>query len=544
MKLKQLLGLLMLVVVSAAWAIAPAGAPAGAQSRSTRPRTAPAGWWNNRVFYEIYVRSFQDSDGDGIGDFAGVTKRLDYLKELGVGGLWLMPIFMSDTEHGYATTNYRLVEPDYGSLADFQTLLAEAKQRDIKVLIDFVPNHTSSTHPWFASAQSNPQALTAKWYRFEKKKPAQIGPYGPAWHPTTDGRWYFGLFGSGQPDLNLTNPQVTSALLKDALYWLNMGVDGFRLDAVKHLVERGTQVEGTIETRKWLESFQSQLVKYKPDVMTVAEAWTSTTAVAAYVPKAADTAFDFDLAKAFVKTVRDQSEIDLIVELDTVSKLIANQQYATFLSNHDQTRIATAVGAEDDTARSQQLLKQAASLLLTAPGIPFLYYGEELGMTGAKPDENLRLPMAWDATKAGGFTTGTPFRPIASSSAKRHVAAQRDDPASLLSHYRSLMSLRRSLPALSGSYQKLKTPTTGAVAWIRSDGRQSAVVIHNVTDRPLRVPLSATAGIPRGPVSMAFGLPTTTDVTQPELSPDGSVDGWTPLAEVPARTSVVLRIGS
>jgi alpha-amylase len=513
-----------------------------AKSKS-KPRSAPAGWWNNRVFYEIYVRGFQDSDSDGIGDFRGVTRRLDDLAALGVGGLWLMPMFESDTEHGYATTDYRSVERDYGSLQDFQQLLAEAHKRDIKVLVDFVPNHTSSNHPWFAEALSNPQAKTASWYRFTNKKPTDVGPYGPAWHAAPNNRWYFGVFGRGQPDLNVTNPAVTAELTSSAIWWLDQGVDGFRLDAAKHLIEVGAQYESTPQTLKWLATFQQKLAAHKPDVMTVAEVWSPTSSASQYVPGAADLAFDFDLAKALTKTVRDQNEVDLLVELDIASRSFPKGQYASFLSNHDQPRIATSVGAEPGSPNADAKLKQAASLLITAPGIPFIYYGEELGTTGAKPDEQLRLPYPWDSSPTAGFTKGVPFRQLPASATQRNYAGQRAEPTSIWSHYQALVQLKRSLPALSGNFQKLSTPINGAAAWIRRDGSQTLVVIHNVTDRLLRIPLSSTNGIVKGKAVVRFGLPTSTPVSEPDPDSEGSVTAWTPIGEIPPRTSVVLELG-
>ncbi len=513
------------------------------KQRVVKPRPSPAGWWNDRVFYEIYVRGFKDSNGDGIGDFRGVTQKLDDLVALGIRGLWLMPIFESDTEHGYATTDYKAVEPDYGTLEDFQQLLTEAHKRDIKVLIDFVPNHTSSTHPWFADALTNPKAKTASWYRFAKKKPNEVGPYGPAWHAAPNNRWYFGVFGSRQPDLNLTNESVTAELTSSAIWWLDQGVDGFRLDAAKHLIEQGSQYESTPQTLAWLETFQRTLVAHKPEVMTVAEVWSPTSAVSRYVPSSADSAFDFDLAKALTKTIRDQNEVDMLVELDIAAQSFPNGQHASFLSNHDQPRVATAIGADVGANNAEVKLKQAASLLITAPGIPFVYYGEELGTTGAKPDEQLRLPYPWDGSPTAGFTTGTPFREPPESAKQRNYATQRADKTSIWNHYRTLIELKRSLPALSGSYQKLSTPTNGAAVWIRRSESQTLVIIHNVTDRPLRVPISSATGVRSGRPIVRFGLPESTSIAAPAPDAQGSVTAWTPIDEIPPRTSVIVELG-
>jgi alpha-amylase len=510
---------------------------------ATSPGPRPTGWWNDRVFYEIFVRSFQDSNGDGTGDLAGVTSRLDDLAALGVGGIWLMPIFESDTEHGYATTDYRSVEADYGSLADFDALLKEAHQRDIKVLLDFVPNHTSSSHPWFSAALTDPKGETASWYRFTETQPSDIGPYGPAWHAAPSNRWYFGLFGSQQPDLNLENPTVTAELTSSATWWLDRGVDGFRLDAAKHLVEDGSQYESTPQTIAWLESFQEKLRTHKPDVLTVAEVWSPTSSVSQYVPKSADLAFDFDLAKALVKAVRDQDEVDLLVELDIAATAFPKGQYASFLSNHDQPRVASAIGADPGNDNADAKVKQAASLLLTSPGIPFIYYGEELGTTGNKPDEQLRLPYPWDGSPEAGFSTGTAFRAPPASSSARNLAVQQSDPSSIWNHYRSLIKLKKSLPALSGGFARVNTPVEGAAAWLRTSGQQTLLVLHNVTDRSLRVPLTATDAIPPGKAIVRFGLPESVVVAAPDPTAEGAVTAWVPIEELPARTTVIFELG-
>jgi glycosidase len=286
--------------------------------------------------------------------------------------------------------------------------------------------------------------------------------------------------------LNVTNAAVTAELKNSAIWWLDQGVDRFRLDAAKHLIEQGSQYESTPQTLKWLATFQRKLAAHKPDVMTIAEVWSPTSSVSQYVPAAADVAFDFDLAKALTRTARDQNEVDLLVELDIASRSFPKGQYASFLSNHDQPRIATAVGADPGSPNADVKLKQAASLL---------------------------------------------------------IAAQRNEPSSIWNHYRSLIELKRSLPALSGSYQKLSTPINGAAAWFRSSTSQTLVIIHNVTDRPLRVPLSSTNGIVKGKAVVRFGLPTSTAVSEPNPDAQGAVTGWTPIEKIPPRTSVVLELG-
>ena len=226
-------------------------------------------WWNDSVFYEIFVRSFYDtSGGDGIGDLNGLIEKLDYLQDLGVTGLWLMPIHPATSYHGYDVKDYYSINPDYGTLDDFKRLLAEAKKRNIRVIIDFVLNHTSQEHPWFVASQ-DAQSPNRSWYVWSKTDPGQ-----PHWHRAANGDYYYGFFGEHMPDLNYTNPEVTARMEDVARFWLQeIGVDGLRLDAAKYLVEEGTVVQNSDSTHQWYRNFRPEYKQYNPDAMTIGEVW-------------------------------------------------------------------------------------------------------------------------------------------------------------------------------------------------------------------------------------------------------------------------------
>jgi glycosidase len=454
-------------------------------SITTAPSTtlAPepdAPWWEGRVFYEVFVRSFQDSDGDGIGDLRGLIDRLDYLNDgdpttttdLGVTGIWLMPVTEGLSYHGYDVTDYRSVESDYGTREDFLALIDAAHERGIAVIVDLVLNHTSRSHPWF-EASSIGDDVYADWYRWADSS------QGGGWHQDGD-RYYFGLFWEGMPDLNLENEEVTAELFDIADFWLNdLGVDGFRLDAVKHYIEDGIRVQNTPATFEWAERFNAHVEEIKPGALTIGEIWANTTIASIYVPDSVDMAFEFDLAEAFVAASKLGSVLDLPQVFETLLERYPAAQFAPFLTNHDQVRVATQLGG--DAAKG----KLAASMLLTAPGVPFLYYGEEVGLQGTKPDERIRTPMPWNADLGAGFTTGEPWQPLADGLDTANVAAQTDDPASLWSHYRSLVHLRNATPELrSGTTSYLDAGNEAVYAITRqtSDGR--VLVVINLSEEP------------------------------------------------------------
>jgi alpha-amylase len=434
----------------------------------------PAGWWNDAVFYEVFVRSFQDSDGDGIGDLQGLIDRLDYLNDgdptttddLGVTGLWLMPVAQSPSYHGYDTTDYTAVEEDYGSNEDFRRLIEEAHRRGIKVVVDLVLNHTSTEHPWFVDSASGPDAAKRDWYIWSPSDDGSRAPWsggGPVWHQRGDD-YYFAMFWEGMPDLNYRNPEVTAEMQEVARFWLEeMGVDGFRLDAVRHLVEEGTRYSGAPATHQWLAGFDDFLDTVNPEALTVGEVWDTTAQAAPYVQgDEVDLVFEFDLAEIIVRSVQQGKPVRSSQQLASLLAAYPEGQVATFLSNHDQPRVATTLFKDPEGN------KMAGLTLLTLPGVPFIYYGEEIGMTGNKPDELIRTPMQWSDAANAGFTSGQPWQPLNADFGQLNVAGQEADPASQLSFYRQLIHLRNDHPALlRGSFLPVESSCDSTLAFLR-----------------------------------------------------------------------------
>lgn len=509
----------------------------------TVPASPDEAWWNDQVFYEVFVRSFYDSDGDGVGDLNGLIERLDYLNDgdpntdtdLGVTGLWLMPIMESPSYHGYDVVDYYAVDEEYGTNEDFQRLIEEAHARDMFVLVDLVLNHTSSQHPWFQEAVDDPASEYRAYYVWEDERPDYPGPYGPAWHEAGDD-YYYGVFWSEMPDLNLENPAVTEELYEITRFWLEeMGADGFRLDAIKHLIEDGRLQESTPATHAWLEDYHDFYKSVNPEAMTVGEIWSGSRFVVPYVGDEVDIAFDFELSDAFLSSaIRSNSESVARTKANVI-ELYPPHQYATFLANHDQNRVGSRV-LRDGQAKS------AASMQLLFGGVPFIYYGEEIGQQGSKPDENIRRPMQW--TAEGGFSvddTAVPWNDYYEDYETRNVAAQNDDPDSLLNHYRRLVHLRLAEETLrTGSWQLVESDDSGVYAFVRQTETDTLLVVINLgRDVVDTYALSLdNLGLTAGTAEEIFADGDTA-VVAPTLTDNGGFDSYTPLPLLPYSTFVI-----
>jgi alpha-amylase len=471
-------------------ALSPTATTAPTLAAPTKPAvTKPVSWWSSAVFYEIFVRSFFDSNGDGIGDFNGMTQKLDYLNDgdsktssdLQISGIWLMPIQPSPSYHGYDVTDYYGVNPAYGTMDEFKRFLNEAHKRGIKVIIDLVLNHTSSQHPWFVEANNDPKSPKRDWYIWSDTNPGYSGPFGTAWHQGKYG-YYYGMFSSGMPDLNYKNPEVTAEMEKIVQFWLkDVKVDGFRIDAAKHLIEEGTKQENTVSTHEWFKGFYQAYKAMNPDAFTIGEvAGSSPRLAATYSGDQMDMIFNFEIASGFVNSAKGQANSGVNSAIKFVLKDMPSWQFGTFLTNHDQNRVMNVVESNVEKA------KVAASLMLTSPGVPFIYYGEEIGMAGQKPDEDIRLPMQWDGKTNAGFSTGTPWRAVGKNYLQANTVVESADPASLLNHYRKLLALRSQHPALSeGSLALLSTNIPGVYAALRISSSEVILVVVNLTNQPL-----------------------------------------------------------
>lgn len=503
-------------------------------------------WWNDRVFYEIFVRSFQDSDGDGIGDFQGLISRLDYLNDgnpdtkndLGITGIWLMPIMPSPTYHGYDVTDYYDVNPDYGTLADFRQFIEEAHKRGIAVIIDMVINHTADDHPWFQASKAGDEKYRS-WYVWSDTNPGYRGPDGQTvWHRGGDA-FYYGLFESGMPDLNLENSEVTAELYEIGRFWLeDVGVDGFRLDAAKFLIAEGRAQDNTRSTRQWLTAYRDYLRSVKPDVLIVAEIWDSVYQVSQYVPASVDIAFEFDLARSLVRGANLGVRSGTLEALDLMLRYYPYGQYATFITNHDQPRVMNEVQKNIDAA------KMAGSILLTLPGVPFIYYGEEIGMTGTKPDPDIRTPMQWETSPNGGFTTGAPWRAVNRDVLEGiNVAAQQVDLSSILNHYKKLIALRNTHPALrTGAIRVIEdTGSANIIAFLRYTDSEVILVILNLRPRDLDkygITLEASPISPSARMTVLYG---DADLPAPIINENGGFENYMPLSVLPARSTIILK---
>lgn len=471
------------------------------------PEPEAEAWWQDVVFYEIFVRSFKDSDGDGVGDFQGMIQMLDYLNDgdpdthddLGIGGIWLMPIGPSPSYHGYDVTDYYAVNPDYGTMDDFKELLAEAKKRGIKIIIDLVINHTSTQHPWF-EASRDPESEYHDWYVWSETNPQIPGPwFQNAWHRDgANGLYYYGIFWGGMPDLNFDNPAVSAEIMNISKFWLeDVGVDGFRVDAARYLYADGIAQQDTKETITWFEEWRDFYKPINPEAFTVGEVWTDLQVTAKYA-QGMDSLFMFDLAEDIKGGIFAPDPSRIIKSyLDTLT-YFPDGHFSTFLSNHDQQRVMSLYTGD------LQKAKLAAYIYLTGPGVPFIYYGEEIGMLGNKPDELLRTPMQWSGESKAGFTTGTPWQPQNDDYQDVNVALQDGDPDSLLTQYRTLVHLVNQHSALrTGAYLPFTSTCRQLYPVLRVEEDQIIILLANLTRRPME---DCTISIEESPLSGQYAV--------------------------------------
>jgi len=447
------------------------------------------------TFYEIFVRSFADSDGDGIGDLNGITQKLDYLSELGINGIWLMPINSSPSYHGYDVTDYYSINGDYGTEEDFQKLLDEAHKRGIKVIMDFVINHTSSQHPWFVSACEGDDSKYRNYYRWVTKDDSvdyaggDISPWGdPVWR-SAGKAFYYGIFSDSMPDLNYNNPDVREEVKSAAGKWLKMGIDGFRLDAAIHIYgnnefkQMDSQTDANIQ---WWNEFASYCETINKEVYLVGEAWQNNNAFAEYA-QPFDTKFDFTFEQNMIYAVNEgksvtQEGVDLASSLQTIveeyAKYDSNFLDGVFATNHDQPRLMSQVDSKEKS-------ELAAAIYMTLGGNPFIYYGEELGMYGEGEDPYKRTPYIWTADGSGMDATWI------DSSQNEDVAPlseQIKDDNSIYNFYKDIIAVRKAHEALTdGNYQAVSMKDSSLLAYQRESDNEKLLVIHNLSKKAITV---------------------------------------------------------
>jgi glycosidase len=446
--------------------------------------------WPRGVSYEIFVQSFADSNGDGIGDFKGMTSKLDYLKDLGVEGVWLMPINPSTSYHKYNVDDYYDVHPDYGTLKDFKEFVDEAHKRGIHVVIDLVINHSGRENLWFKEALKDEHIKYWDYYVWAHKDDPQVQPAPGSrrsnWNAVKGSDYmYFSHFGASMPDLNYDNPKLRQEIFNIGRFWLSeMNVDGFRLDAARHIFSDVRKDD----MYKWWEYFLQEMKKVREDVYIVGEVWSTVEEVAPYL-KGIPALFNFDIGSAIITAVNEEKGGGLAERHKGIMDVYrsVNPDYIdnTFLTNHDQNRILSSLGGNISKA------KLAASILLTLPGSPYLYYGEEIGMLGEKPDPFIREPFIWDVKSKDVSRTTWEVPRHSTEPAVTPLSLQISDVSSIFNHYRRLIELRNGSFALTyGELVPVKITTPSISAFIRSDARESLLVMHNLskTDQSVRLP--------------------------------------------------------
>jgi alpha-glucosidase len=513
----------------------PTASETQATAAAPQPRQDP--WWKRAVIYEIYPRSFQDSNGDGVGDMNGITSRLDYLRGLGIDAIWITPMYPSPlVDFGYDVSDYTAIDPLYGSMADFDHLVAEAKKRDIRVIMDLVPNHTSDQHPWFKESRSSRTNPKRDWYIWrDGKGPGQPPNNWQSWFghsawtldPTTN-QYYYHHFYVQQPDLNWRNPEVRKAMYDVMRFWLNHGVAGFRLDAVSRLFEDPNLHDDPIVAGKNVYGDPNIVHKYTDNLPEVHEVLREMRKVVDAYPgnpvliSEADEPNITELTKMYgAKNDEIQLPMDFQIAdvnrlsasefrklLDEVEKNPAGGQPDFFFSNHDQDRTWDRYG---DGVHNEQIAKLMATLLLTVRATPLLYYGEEIGMRTTPPvrkedvqdpigilgwpkekgRDGERTPMQWDTSKNAGFTTSDhPWLPIPPSASKFNVQVESQEPDSVFTFYRRLIDLRRNQNGLrNGSYQTLDPDNPNMLAYLRKNPGvgASVLVVLNMSAQPQTV---------------------------------------------------------
>ncbi len=531
-------------------------------------RTSQLKWWQRGVVYQIYPRSFQDSNGDGVGDLNGIISRLDYLNDgtpnsLGVDAIWLSPIYPSPMkDFGYDVSDYCAIDPLFGSLADFDRLLSEAHRRGLKVIIDWVPNHTSDQHAWFLESRSSRDNPKRDWYIWRDPQPSGAPPNnwgsffgGSAWtFDEKSGQYYLHQFVPEQPELNWRNSDLKAAMLDTLRFWLNRGVDGFRMDVIGliikdaalrdnppdplansdlpendiHARQLNIYNEDQDEVHPILREIRALFDEYD-DRVAIGELWGDLPRWVRYygAPNAAgDGGDELHLPFNFRLMWQAWNAVAMRQSVDELEKILPPYAWPSFvLGNHDQHRLATRFGGQEQA-------RLAAMMLLTLRGAPTLYYGDELGMeNGLIPADKLqdpqginlgaertrdvvRTPMQWDASPHAGFSDVEPWLPV-QDYLTRNAAAQEQDPRSILSLYRQLLRLRRSSPALhGGSYTPLDDPDpvhsqNPVYLFLREAEHERKLVALNLAPvaRTLSTPFGAGSSVgPRGELVLSTHL--------------------------------------
>lgn len=500
--------------------------------------TEPALWYKNAIFYEVNVRAYKDSNGDGHGDLQGLIQKLDYLKDLGVDCLWLMPIYESPLkDDGYDISDYYHIQEIFGDITDFKQLIDEAHQRDIRIVTDLVMNHTSDQHPWFQAARSSKDSPYRDYYVWSDDN-QKYGLTRIIFVDTVDSNWtldektgqyYWHRFYPSQPDLNYDNPAVRQAMKDIMKFWLDLGIDGFRADAVPYLFEReGTINENLPETHAYLKEIRAYLDENYHGRILLAEANQWPQDVLEYFGDGDEfhMGFHFPIMPRIYMSLRKQDRESLVWIMQQTPEIPDNCQWCTFLRNHDELTLEMVTEEErqwmwQEYAPNPRMrlnlgirrrlaplldnnpakIRLANALLFALPGTPIIYYGDEIGMGDniwLEDRNGVRTPMQWDASKNAGFSSADPkklYAPVIDDETygyqQVNVADQQSDPDALLNFMKKLIRLRKENPAFAlGDLQWLNVTDPAVVAFSRTNQDETLAALHNLSDQPISIQTS------------------------------------------------------
>ncbi len=442
---------------------------------------------NQRTFdigYNIFPISFSDSDGDGIGDINGITEKLDYLSDLGIDTIWINPIHESESYHKYDVLDYYSVDEDFGTIEDFENLIKEAHKRDINVIMDLVINHTSSKHKWFVEAKNDVNSEYRDYYRFyDFADGLNTFSTKDGWTKINDNTYYFASFWSEMPELNFENPKVTNEIYDIADFWLEKGVDGFRIDAVKHLFDPREYPKGTPTLKhnvEWFKGFKEHVQSKNPNVFVIGEVYDKYQSISPYY-QGMDYLFNFSVAEKILNSVNSETNVEFntVVEkshkaMDKYSENSTGVQ-ANFITNHDQNRSMSVFNGNLDKA------KLASTIMFTLPGMPWIYYGEEIGMMGEGNDEYKREPINW----GDDFTTS--WETVKYNKNIVPVSEQVLDENSLYSTYKEMIEFRKkNVVLINGTFEGVESENDLLVYKV-FDEEKTLLIVHNVTGEDVSI---------------------------------------------------------
>ncbi|HLV43773.1 MAG TPA: maltose alpha-D-glucosyltransferase [Aggregatilineales bacterium] len=501
-------------------------------------------WYQDAVFYQVYVRAYKDSNADGHGDLCGLIEKLDHLVALGIDCIWLMPIYPSPlVDDGYDIADFHSIHPDFGTIQDFEQLLEEAHARGLRVISDLVVNHTSDQHPWFIESRSSRDSAKRDWYvwsdsnqRYEEARVIFLDTLDSNWtFDEATGQYYWHRFYPSQPDLNYDNPEVQRAMLDVMHFWLDKGIDGFRVDAVPYLIEReGTNCENLPETHQFLKRMRHEMDDRGSDAVLLCEANQPPNEVVEYLGDGDEfhMAFHFPVMPRIFMTLHSGDTTKLREIIQQTPPIPPGTAWCTFLRNHDELTLEMVTPEERQwmwdayapeprmrlnlgirrrlaplLGNNMQKILLANRILFSLPGSPIIYYGDEIGMGDniwLHDRDGVRTPMQWDASPNAGFSDAPPeklYAPVIDDPVygyqKVNVASQLDDPDSLLGRMRRMIATRKRHAALSrGSFELLDVENAAFLAFIRRHGSQTVVAVHNVSaeEQTVELDLSELAG--------------------------------------------------